>query len=92
MNPLPPPDIPTQLINLFCLEEVLLHTGGTCGCPECCAANGCTALYAVEDFEPNVHPCGWWPKVVCTEKLATLVKERIVPGWPGGKGYERPAD
>ncbi len=42
-------------------------------------------MYIAEDFLEGVHPLGYWGKVVCTEKLGLLVKERIVPGWPGGK-------
>ncbi len=76
--------VENSAINLYCLRDFL----GFCGCPKCCAADGLTALYCVDDFVPGVHPCGWWPKVVCTEKLAMLVKERIVPGWPGAQEDE----
>lgn len=81
-----PEDLPSELINRYCLREVLVHVERhECGCPECCAATGRTAVYTVEDFRPGVRPLGWWAKVICSEKLALLVKERIVPGWPGGK-------
>ncbi len=76
--------IENSLINLWCLADVLGPRGLGCGCPVCCAKSGLTALYSVDDFVAGVYPLSWWPKVVCTEKLALLCKERICPGWPGG--------
>ncbi len=54
-----------------------------CGCPECCARLGYTAIYTMEDFKPGVEPLEWWAKALCKEKLGLLVRDRIVPGWPG---------
>jgi len=88
VNLLASPPIENSLINLWCLKDILEMRDRACGCPVCCAESGLTALYCVDDFEPGVYPLEWWPKVVCTEKLARLVKERIVPGWPGGKKLE----
>ncbi len=80
------PDDVVWHINLYCLEEVLINTRGQlCGCPACCAANGSTALYTLQDFKLGVHPLAYWSRCVCKEKLALLCKERIVPGWPGGE-------
>ncbi len=76
------------VINLWCLDDVLKHHGWRCGCPECCAKNGMTAVFKVEDFQPGVYPLHWWPKSICSEKLALLCKERICPGWPGGAALE----
>ncbi len=73
-------------INLYCLAEVLEPHGLVCGCPTCCAKKGLTAVYLEEDYRPGVRPLGYWGKVICREKLALLVKERIVPGWPGSVG------
>lgn len=75
-------------INPYCLADVLDAKGGGCFCPECCAKARVTAVYTVEDFRPGVRPLGWWAKVVCSEKLGLLVKERIVPGWPCGPWKE----
>ncbi len=83
-TPPPPENIRPMHINLWCLEEVLSQVGELCGCPDCCAAAGTTALYTLQDFVPGVYPLSWWAKCVCKEKLAMLCKERIVPGWPGG--------
>ncbi len=82
------PPFENAVINLHCLADVLAPRGIACGCPECCAKDGLTALYAVDDFETGVYPLAWWPKVVCTEKLAKLCKERICPGWPGSTWKE----
>ncbi len=79
-----PTPIPNSAINLYCLRCVLEPHGQSCGCPTCCASVGMTAVFAVSDYIPDVHPLGYWAKSVCSEKLALLVKERIVPGWPGG--------
>ncbi len=80
----PLPDLPTALINPYCLKDVLFHVARhECGCPVCCAATGRTAVFVVEDYRPGVRPLSWWGKSVCSEKLALLVKERICPGWPG---------
>ncbi len=74
-------------INTYCLAEVLDPKGGGCFCPKCCVKLSVTAVYTVEDFRLGVRPLGWWDRVVCSEKLALLVPERIVPGWPAaGKG------
>ncbi len=80
-----PTPIENSVINLYCLKDILGPHGLSCGCPVCCASVGLTAVYCVDDFDPDVEPLGYWPKSVCTEKLALLVRERIVPGWPGGK-------
>ncbi len=80
--------IENSLINLWCLKDVMAPRGIGCGCPECCARDGLTALFCVEDFKPGVYPLEWWPKVVCTEKLALLCQERICPGWPGSPWKE----
>lgn len=72
-------------INLYCLADVLEPHGCVCGCPTCCAKKGLTAVYIVEDFLEGVRPLGYWGRVVCTEYLGLLDKERIIPGWPGGK-------
>ncbi len=78
-----PTPIPNSAINLYCLADVLGPHGQTCGCPTCCAAVGMTAVYLVETFVTGARPLGWWPKSVCSEKLALLCKERIAVGWPG---------
>ncbi len=83
-----PTPIENQLINLWCLRDVNETRGLACGCPECCRKDGLTALFCVEDFQTDVYPLAWWPKVVCTEKLALLVRERICPGWPGSSWKE----
>ncbi len=75
-------------INLYCLAEVLEPHGCVCGCPTCCAEKGLTAVYIAEDFKQGVKPLEYWGKVVCTEKLALLCRERIVPGWPGSPWKE----
>jgi len=77
-----------QQINLWCLADVFGPRGLRCGCPECCARTGNTAVFLVEYFEPDVYPLGWWPKSVCSEKLALLCRERICPGWPGSPWKE----
>lgn len=76
------------IINLYCLEGVLWDPGQRCGCPDCLANRGMTAVYTTQDFMPGVIPLGYWQKSACSEKLARLVKERIVPGWPGGESRE----
>lgn len=75
-------------INLYCLAKVLEPHGCVCGCPVCCAKKGLTAVYIAVDFKEGVRPLGYWGKVVCTEKLALLVRERIIPGWPGSQPKE----
>ncbi len=80
--------IPTQNINLWCLADVFGPRGIRCGCPECCAKKGLTAVFLVADFQPGVYPLGWWPKSVCSEKRALLVRERICPGWPASPWKE----
>ncbi len=82
---MPSTPIENKYINLWCLHAVLAPRGLACGCPQCCAADGKTAVFQVKDFEPDVYPLAWWPKSVCSEKLALLCKERIVPNWPGGR-------
>lgn len=86
---MPTPFVAPHHINLWCLKDVLGPHDIVCGCPTCCAAIGCTEIFCVEDFEPGVRPLGYWPKSVCSEKLALLCKERIVPGWPGGGKNEQ---
>ncbi len=78
-----PSPIPNSAINLYCLADVLGPHGHSCGCPVCCSSVGMTAVYLVETFVPGVRPLGWWPKSICSEKLALLCKERIAAGWPG---------
>ncbi len=80
--------IPNHAINLWCLKDILEPRKLACGCPLCCAELGLTAVFQVEDFEVGVYPLGWWPKSVCSEKLALLVRERICPGWPGSTWKE----
>jgi len=75
-------------INLWCLADVFGERGIRCGCPLCCAKEGLTAVFQVEDFQSGVYPLGWWPKSVCSEKRALLVRERICPGWPGSPWKE----
>ncbi len=87
-----PPDSPVPIesmyINLWCLRDVLGPRKLRCGCPVCCAEVGKTAVFKVEHFEIGVYPLNWWPKSVCTEKLALLCIERICPGWPGAPWKE----
>lgn len=75
-------------INLWCLASVLEHVQLECGCPDCCAQDGNTAVFLVEHFVRGVYPLGWWPKSICSEKLALLCQERICPGWPGAPWKE----
>ncbi len=86
-----PKFIPDQNINLWCLAETYGERGPRCGCPVCCAKNATTAVFQVQDFVADVYPLDWWPKSVCSEKLALLCVERICPGWPGGREIERSA-
>ncbi len=81
----PPPRVPIEnhYIRRWCLADILAPRGLQCGCPTCCADMGMTALYQVRDFESGVFPMGWWPRSVCSEKLALLARERICPSWPG---------
>jgi len=80
--------IENQHINLWCLKNVIGLTGRLCGCPDCCAENGMTAVFLVEDFVTDVYPLRYWRKSVCSEKLALLCRERICPGWPGSPWKE----
>jgi len=83
-------DIRQMHINLYCLAEVLDHIPGEfCGCPKCCADTGTTALYTLQDFKAGVHPLTYWSRCICKEKLALMVRERIVPGWPGSAEARR---
>ncbi len=77
-----------DVINLWCLADIRAARGLPCGCPECLAKEGLTAVFSPDDFEEGVYPLGWWSKSVCTEKLALLCKERICPGWPGSPWNE----
>jgi len=83
-----PPVYYQEQINLYCLADVFGPRGIACACPKCLAKDGLTAVFLVEDFQQGVYPLGWWPKCVCTEKLALLCVERIVPGWPGSPWKE----
>jgi len=83
-----PTAIKASHINPWCLADVLGPRGIRCGCPVCCAKNAETAVFLVDDYVPDVHPLGWWPKSVCSEKLSLLCRERIVPGWPGSMWKE----
>ncbi len=87
-SPLTPTPIKQSHINPWCLADVLGPRGIACGCPGCCARDGTTAVFLVEDFETGVYPLGWWPKSVCSEKLSLLCRERICPGWPGSRWKE----
>jgi len=84
-TPIPHSPYENQQIHLYCLADVYAPRGLVCGCPECLAKDGLTAVFQVEDFQKGVYPLGWWPKSVCSEKRALLVRERICPGWPGWK-------
>ncbi len=84
----PPVPIESMYINVWCLKDILQYRNLLCGCPLCCQARGQTAVFKVEHFETGVYPLGWWPKSVCSEKLALLCRERIVPEWPGGAAYD----
>ncbi len=79
-------------INLHCLADVFGPRGIPCGCPECCAKDALTAVFLVEDFQQDVYPLGWWPKSICSEKLALHCRERICPGWPGSPWKGRKLD
>lgn len=63
--------------------------GHACGCPKCLAGAGLTLVYDVDDYrsttdEGDRFRMEWtWRRRVVAEKTALLVKELIVPGYPG---------
>lgn len=56
-----------------------------CACPKCLAEKGMTLVFDPEDFETEGLGRQQWRRYPCSEKLARLVPERIVPGYPGAE-------
>lgn len=63
--------------------------GHACGCPACLSAAGLTLVYDIDDFrstnveEDRLRYEWLWRRRVVPEKTARLVRELIVPGYPG---------
>ncbi len=58
------------------------HPAFVCGCPKCLHADALTLIFVGDDYDNLRDQRIFWKKVVA-EKVALLIPELIVPGYPG---------
>lgn len=58
------------------------HPAFECGCPKCLHKDAMTLIFVGDDFDNLRDKRIFWKKVVA-EKVALMIPELIVPGYPG---------